>query len=245
MDALIVEDEKNSYEVLNSLIQNFCPLISSITWVKTVDEAVVRISKTVPEIIFLDVNLNDENGFDLLERVKPIVSSIIFVSAYSEYAIRAFKFSALDYLLKPLDIVELRSAVDRASKSVSHEQSQYSTFLRNIRAKSVDNFTLALPTFEGIIFVKVRDILYCQAESNYTCFYLLNKSKILVSYTLKHYEELLSESNFFRIHHAYLINLDYVKEFIRKDGGYVTMINGVKLEVAKRRREDFFDKFTS
>ena len=238
--ALIVDDEKNSCETLQSLLTDCCLDVSVVKYCQTIDEAVKAVELHHPNVVFLDINMKGENGFDLLERVKTIDFEIIFTTAFSEYAIKAFKFSAIDYLLKPIDVDELRAAVERVIKRKKAEApTRYEYLRQNLKMSDGQHFKLALPSSEGLTFIKISDIIYCEADSNYTTFFLTDGKKIIVSHTLKEYEEILSDYRFFRIHHSYLVNLDAIKQYVRGDGGHVVMINGAALDVAKRRKEQF------
>jgi len=238
--ALIVDDEKNSCETLQSLLTDCCLDVSVVKYCQTIDEAVKAVELHHPDVVFLDINMKGENGFDLLERVKTIDFEIIFTTAFSEYAIKAFKFSAIDYLLKPIDVDELRAAVERVIKRKKAEApTRYEYLRQNLKMSDGQHFKLALPSSEGLTFIKISDIIYCEADSNYTTFFLTDGKKIIVSHTLKEYEEILSDYRFFRIHHSYLVNLDAIKQYVRGDGGHVVMINGAALDVAKRRKEQF------
>lgn len=238
--ALIVDDEKNSCETLQSLLTDCCLDVSVVKYCQTIDEAVKAVELHHPDVVFLDINMKGENGFDLLERVKTIDFEIIFTTAFSEYAIKAFKFSAIDYLLKPIDVDELMAAIDRVIKRKKAEApTRYEYLRQNLKMSDGQHFKLALPSSEGLTFIKISDIIYCEADSNYTTFFLTDGKKIIVSHTLKEYEEILSDYRFFRIHHSYLVNLDAIKQYVRGDGGHVVMINGAALDVAKRRKEEF------
>jgi two-component system, LytTR family, response regulator len=190
----------------------------------------------------LDIQLQRESGFDLLLSLKTVDFAVIFTTAYSEYAVKAFKFSAIDYLLKPINIDELRSAIAKIGrKGTNHIEEKLGQLLQNLRTVS-DGYKLALPTADGLVFVKVSDILYCEASSNYTEITLPDNKRFVVSRTLKEYEDILSGQNFFRIHNSYLINLDKIKRYVRGEGGYVIMNNEKALDVSKRRKEAFLSR---
>lgn len=244
MKAIIVDDERNSCESLKVLLQDFCEDVQVADTCQTIAAAITSIKKHRPDVVFLDINMKGENGFELLEKMKPIEFEIVFATAYSEYAIRAFKFSAIDYLLKPIDIEELRSTIDkvRSTKRVETKQ-RYDQLIDNLKSPHNPAFKLALPSLEGLTFVKTSEIVYCKADSNYTTFFLTDGAKIIVSQTLKEYEELLFPYRFFRIHHSYLINLDSIKQYVRGDGGHVVMSNDVRLDVSKRRKDEFLSLF--
>lgn len=245
MKAILVDDEKTSCETLKVLLEEFCQNVEVKETCQTIDAAVVAIAKHKPDVVFLDINMKGENGFDLLSKIKDIDFEIVFATAYSEYAIKAFKFSAIDYLLKPIDVEDLRQAVAKVEKrKVPANAFKYNHLLENLKSANERNFKLALPSLNGLTFIRVSEINYCEADSNYTVFYMLDGRKLTVSTTLKEYDELLSPHRFFRIHHSYLINLDAAKQYIRGEGGQVVMANDVTLDVSKRRKEDFLQQFS-
>jgi two-component system LytT family response regulator len=210
-----------------------------------VAEGVQAIAQHQPDVVFLDIQMQRETGFDLLTKLNSIDFEVIFTTAHSEYAIKAFKFSAIDYLLKPIDIEDLQNALAK----VEHKQNQNSAgrlehLIQNLRTNTPENYKLALPTTEGLVFVQLNNILYCEASSNYTIIYT-PKNKYIVSRTLKQYEDLLGEHNFFRIHNSYLINLNAVKKYIRGEGGSVVLENDITLDVSKRKKEAFLSRITS
>lgn len=240
LKAVIVDDELKSRESLRILIEDFCEGVEVVALCQNVAEAIDAIRKNSPDIVFLDIQLQRETGFDLLEKIPNIAFSVIFTTAYAEYAIRAFKYSAIDYLLKPIDITDLQDAIKKVKKNETGniEDRIYSLF-ENLRSGNADAYKLALPTAEGLVFVKVNDILYCEAASNYTEIVMVSDKKHVVSKTLKEYEDLLGDRNFFRIHNSYLVNLAHIKKYVRGEGGYVIMDNDVSLDVSKRKKEGF------
>ena len=244
--AIIVDDELKSRESLKRLIGDFCQNVIVEATCQNIEEAVAAIDRLAPDLVFLDIQLQRETGFDLLARYKDFEFEVIFTTAYSEYAIKAFKYSAIDYLLKPIDINELRQALTNAEKRKSNSiTARVQQLLQNIRSGNVENYKLALPTSDGLVFVKTNDILYCEASSNYTQFTLSQNRKFLVSRTLKEYDDLLSGQNFFRIHHSYLINLDAIMKYVRGDGGYVIMNDNRSLDVSKRKKVAFLTRIGS
>ena len=243
ISCIIVDDEQKSRESLKILIEDFCEGVEVKALCQNVAEAMEGIEQFKPSVVFLDIQLQRETGFDLLTKVKTVDFDVVFTTAYSEYAIKAFKFAAIDYLLKPIDIQELKNAIEKvAKKAGSNISDRLEQLLGNLRSKSTDNYKLALPTADGLVFVKVNDILYCEASSNYTEIFLVNDKKYLVSRTLKEYEDMLTDQNFFRIHHSYLINLDCIKKYVRGEGGYVIMSNDKSLDVSKRKKEGFLSR---
>ena len=242
--AIIVEDEPKSRENLQILLSDFCKNVAVVGMAATVKEGLALIDAHQPDVVFLDIHMHKETGFDLLNQLPAINFEIIFTTAYSEYALEAIKFAAVDYLLKPIDIAELQNAVMKVEKKLekSFTKERFELLLQNFRLESSEDFKIALPSSNGLIFVNLRDILYCEAMSNYTYFYMKGGQKYLVSRTLKDYETLLEKHFFFRIHHSYLINLREVTQYIRGDGGYVLLPNGIQLDVSKRRKDAFLRK---
>lgn len=245
MKAIIVDDEPKSSETLKTLLHDFCKNVEVVAACQTIAEAAAAIAKHTPDVVFLDINLRGENGFDLLNKISSIDFEIVFATAYSEYAIKAFKFSAIDYLLKPIDIEELRNTIAKIErKQLRHQTEKYKQLLENLKPTNEKNYKLALPSVKGLTFVKTDEIVYCEADSNYTTFYLSNGEKIIVSQTLKEYDEMLTPHRFFRIHHSYLVNMNAITHYLKGDGGQVVMSNGTTLDVAKRRKEEFLKQFS-
>ena len=244
--AVIVDDEPKSLENLKIICEEFVSNISVIRLCRNVHDAMIAIKEHKPDIVFLDIQMQHETGFDLLAKIDDIDFEIIFVTAYSEFAIKAFKFSAIDYLLKPIDIEELRAAVAKVEQKRLGKTSRRLKILQdNLFDAAVDTSKIALPSADGLVFIKTNDILYCEASSNYTIFYTAENKKYVVSRTLKEYEELLSDHNFFRIHHSYLVNLKVIKKYVKGDGGYVVLTNDVTLDVSKRKRVDFLNRLST
>lgn len=242
LKAIIVDDELKARENLQILLQDFVQSVEVAALCQNISEAIEAVKLHSPEIVFLDIQLQRESGFDLLTKLKEINFEVIFTTAYTEYAIKAFKFSAIDYLLKPIDIEDLKKSVSRVEKRVGNNMtSRLTELVQNLKFGSNENFKIALPTLEGLVFVKVNDIVYCEASSNYTQIFTL-EGKYLVSKTLKEYDDLLSDHNFFRIHNSYLININSIKKYVKGDGGYVVLNNNISLDVSKRKKEAFLNK---
>jgi len=243
LNCIVVDDESKSRESLKILIEDFCEGVTVKALCQDVSEAMQAIAEHKPDVVFLDIQLQRETGFDLLDKLKDVEFEVIFTTAFSEYAIKAFKFSAIYYLLKPIDIQELKLALSKVEKRKGNVMSErLQQLLQNLRSGVSDNYKLALPTSDGLVFVKVGEILYCQASSNYTEITLTDGRKYIVSRTLKEYEDMLAEQNFYRIHHSYLINLNEIKKYVRGDGGYVIMNNDKSLDVSKRKKEGFLSR---
>jgi two-component system, LytTR family, response regulator len=245
LSAIIVDDEPKSLKNLKILAEEFVPGIQIVALCQTVDDALEAISQEKPDIVFLDIQMNNETGFDLLSKIKNITFEIIFVTAYSEFAIKAFKFSAIDYLLKPIDIDELKNAVRKVEeKKLGQIAGRLKILQENLVNPGSDNSKIALPSPDGLAFIKLNDIFYCQASSNYTKFHTGDNKQYMVCKTLKEYEELLLSHNFFRIHHSYLVNLNAIKKYVKGDGGYVILNNNVTLGVSKRKRGNFLERLS-
>ncbi|HEY9006201.1 LytR/AlgR family response regulator transcription factor [Ohtaekwangia sp.] len=243
INAIIVDDELKSRESLKILLEEFCDDVSVKALCQDVAEAIQAIQEHKPDVVFLDIQLQRETGFDLLTKLRDFDFEVIFTTAYSEYAIKAFKFSAIDYLLKPIDIEELKRALAKVEKRMGDSISvRLQQLMQNLKTTSSENYKLALPTSDGLVFVKTQDILYCEASSNYTEITVVDGKKYVVSRTLKEYEDMLSDHNFYRIHNSYLINLNAVKKYVRGEGGYVIMSNDKSLDVSKRKKEGFLTR---
>lgn len=246
--ALVVDDEKKSRESLRMLITEFCDDVEVVGTAGSIAETIEGINKFNPDVVFLDIRLRQETGFDLFKNLDEINFEVVFTTAYSEYAIKAIKFSAVDYLLKPIDIDELQYAVKKVRERIKAQEvprEKIDALLQNLKPNESSNFKIALPTAKGLMFVKLDEIIYCTGHSNYTEFYIKNRAKVVVSKTLKEYESMLSEYNFFRIHKSYLINLNEINEYIRGEGGYVIMNDNASLDVSKRRKESFLKEISS
>jgi two-component system LytT family response regulator len=247
LKALLVDDESKSRESLKILIEDFCTGVEVVGMAASVDEALKLTEENSPNIVFLDIRMNKETGFDFLNKCKKIDFQVIFTTAYSEYALDAIKFSALDYLLKPINIEDLKAAVAKAEDKLSglNLREKVDFLLQNFKVENSENFKLVLPTAEGLMFINFKDVLYCEASSNYTIFHMRDGKKYVVSKTLKEYEDLLGNYNFFRIHNSFLINLREVRKYIKGDGGYVVLSNEKSLDVSKRKKEMFLSKLST
>jgi two-component system LytT family response regulator len=245
MKTVIVEDEQKSREMLAGLILKNCPGIEIIGLAKDVNEGVELIKKHKPELVFLDISMPDGSGFDLLEKVQGQKFELIFATASDAHAIRAIKYSACDYLLKPIDVDELKAAVEKAKsrKLESNPGMENLQFLIQQLKRPDDNFQkITLPTGNAFEIVSLKDIIRCEADTSYTIFYLADKRKLMVSAGLKHYEELLPEADFIRVHHHHLINMNHVLRFLKVDGGYAVMSDGSQIEISRRKKDAFLEK---
>jgi len=241
--AVLVDDDSNLREGMKVLLSRYAPEIRILGEAENVTDAVSVIDGMNPQVVFLDIQLANGTGFDILEKLTEkngkIESQVVFITAHEQYAIKAFRFSALDFLLKPVDPEELQKVIEKIKNTVKKRDSfdHIDLLLENIR-KKVDSFKrIALSTTDGIHLFEISDIIRCESTDNYTTFYIKNNKPILISKTLKEYEELLAEHGFERIHQSHLINLAYLKSYIKKDGGYVIMSDNSNLPVSQRKKD--------
>ncbi len=234
--SFIVEDNPLALEMLSNDITNYHKELTIIGKANSVVTAAKFLQNQQPDILFLDIMLGDGTGFDLLEILPSLTSKIIFVTASDAYAIRAFKFAAIDYILKPYTNDDLENAIKKAKQQITPLQEQLS-ILKNA-VKNPNNLLekVSLHTQDKIIIVNITDILYCKSDNNYTTFYMENETKILVSKTLKYYADILKNLGFIRVHQSYLVNSKYIKEYIKSDGGYLLLNNNKSIPVSVRKR---------
>ncbi|MCK4406141.1 MAG: response regulator transcription factor [Bacteroidales bacterium] len=243
--TIIIDDEINAREIVAELLENYCENVSLIGQADSVESGLKVIRELKPELVFLDIKLTDGTGFDLLRQLENIDFKIIFITAYEEYAIKAFKFSALDYLLKPIDINELIESINKAEELIQQDNIslKLDTFFSNIDSISKKTKKIILKTTNNIHLVNINEIVRCESDRNYTHFYFLDKDKIVVSKTLKEYETLLSEYGFFRVHHSHLINLQCVEKLEKTNNNFVVMKDNSKVPVAFRKKEELIKLF--
>jgi two-component system, LytTR family, response regulator len=236
--SIIIDDEQHCVRSLLSDLQQHYPSIEVAATCSSAKEGIMAIKKINPDLVFLDVEMPWMNGFELLEVLGEIKFSIIFTTAHDEFAARAFRISAVDYLLKPIDADDLKAAIQKVEKKMEEGSNlqHISNLLRNMRQPSADQ-KIALPQREGYEFVDVSSIIYCQAEGAYTKVFIRDKKLMLISRTLGDVEELLPPEIFQRVHHSTLVNITYVSQFLRSDGGYVVLKSGEKLSVSKAKKD--------
>jgi len=238
--VLIIEDEVHQQELLVSHLQAF-PEFNVMDIASNINDGKVLLEKHAPDLVFMDVMLPPHTSFDLLNSLSSIPFEIIFTTSFEEYAVRAFRLSAIDYLLKPVDKEQLVSALEKfkQKKSVSDSAIHIKNLLTNLNVSQANLAKVALPTLTGFIFVPVKDIVRCESDNTYTTFFTLDKRKIIVSKTLKECEQMLADYHFFRIHNSHLINMDYVTEYLKGEGGVIKMTDGSHLDVSRRRKDEF------
>ncbi|MEO5643494.1 MAG: LytTR family DNA-binding domain-containing protein [Bacteroidia bacterium] len=244
--TIIVDDEEKSRVTLHNLITKHCPSLIVTDVCDSVASAVTSIGKNNPDVVFLDIEMPFENGFSLFEKIKNPSFNVIFTTAYDQYAIKAIKFSALDYLLKPVDVDELKAAIEKCAaknKPSSTRSDEFEMLLSALKLKS-KSAKIAVPTFDGLQMINANEIVKCIADESYTHITLTDGSKLVVSRILKEFEELLSDFNFLRVHNSSLINLTHVKKYIKGDGGYVLMSDGESVEVSRRKKNELLGRLT-
>ncbi len=237
--ALIIDDEADCRSALEIVLADYGPEVSLVESCSSAKDGLRAVLQHKPDLIFLDIEMPLMNGFDLLEQIKNLPVAVIFTTAFHHYAIKAIRYSALDYLLKPIDPRELKEAIDRYQLQKSRPgQDQFQFLIDKLSQKEHTLKKLAIPNMEGFRLVSVDDIIACEADDNYTHILLKNKNRITASRTLKDIQQLLSEyKNFIRVHHASLINLNEVSQYIRGEGGYLIMSDGSHINVSRNKKE--------
>ena len=238
LNLIIIDDMQNAREVIASIIRKSFKKINIVATADSVKSGIQAIKQHSPDIVLLDIQMHDGSGFDLLNKIKPLKFKVIFISAYEEHALKAFKFSALDYILKPIDSAELVTAIKKAEEALAQAGIEEGIdVISNNRDK--ESKKIVLKTSESIHVINVKDIIRCEADENYTSFFLNDTNRILISKPLKEYDELLTEYGFFRIHQSHLINLNYFKQFKKADGGFAVMSDGTSVPVSSRKKDLF------
>lgn len=244
--CILIDDESNSLEMTEWLLKTYCPEVTIEAMCNSAEKGIEAINKFKPDVIFLDIEMPHMNGFDMLEQFDRLFFDVVFTTAYDQFAIKAFKYSALNYLLKPVDPDDLKETIRRISeKKAAPTKDQIDLLMQSVRNVSKQPVSrIALTTSDGMIFVSTNEILYCQAESNYTSVVLDGGKKIVVSKVLKDIDETLSGGDFFRVHNSYLININHIRKFVRGDGGYVIMDDGTSIGISRSRRQEFMELFS-
>ena len=242
--TILVDDEADSRSVLQRLLETYCSQVTVVGTAAGVDTALPLIREKDPDLVFLDIEMIQGNGFDLLNKLQPFSFQVIFVTAFDEYAVKAFKYSAVDYLLKPVDIDELQSAVEKVTVRMQDrlDLSPIRTLLENVGAMQLSQQKMAIPTVNGLSFVAINNIIRFEAQGSYTVIYVTNGEPLMATRNIKEYEQLLPESIFCRIHNSHIINLQRIQKYQKGRGGVVIMEDGSEIEVASRRRQEFMQK---
>lgn len=240
--VMIIDDEKHCITTLQHLLKNFKDEVEVVATTQQSIHAKALIEEYKPHLVFLDIEMPIMNGLELLEQFTSLPFETIFTTAYDQYAIKALRLSALDYLLKPIDKQELNAALEKyKSKELLTTQEQVQQVKKITQQKIMD--TLALSTIEGLLFIKMKDIMYLEATSSYTTIFMSNGTKYLASKTLATFEEVMDEAIFFRPHKSYIINLKNVKQYIRGEGGEIIMENGTSISLSRNKKQQFLEMF--
>ncbi len=242
--AIIIDDERNSIEMLEWLLQTYCPEVQIAAMCDSGEAGMEAIARHRPDVVFLDIEMPRMNGFDMLEQIKHIDFQIVFTTAYDKFAVRAFRYAALNYLLKPVDPEDLQATIARLKEKIAAPSKQQMDLLfQHLMNRETPVERIALSTAEGLIFAQTKDIAYCRAESNYTYVVMADGQKVLVAKTLKEIDETLSGKDFFRVHNSYLVNINHISKFVRGDGGYIVMPDGTQITISRGKRDEFFQLF--
>lgn len=242
LTAVIVDDEEQQRKGLSALLQRRHPSINLLGTAEDVPTGIALIKDLAPQLLFLDIELKNLTGFDLLRALGDDRPHVIFTTAHESYAVKAIRFSALDYLLKPIDPEELSEAIGKAERAIvgSERPPMVDMLLKNID-RSTGERTIAVPVSDGLEVIHVNEIVSCESDSNYTTIHLRDKKKLVISRTLKDFEDILTEDHFIRIHNSFLVNTKHIKKYIRGDGGEVILSNEQNIPVARRKKQELLD----
>jgi two-component system, LytTR family, response regulator len=243
--TILVDDEPRGLNTLNKLLQAYCPQVEIVAECMDADSAKEKINLLQPQLVFLDISLPGKSGFDLLAELNALTFEIIFVTAHNNYMLQAFRYSAVDYLVKPIDEDLLVDAVARAGKRIALHtiSNSVATLLHNLpKEQAPQEMKLCIPSLKGFLVVEIKNILFCEASGSYTNFYLADNQILCTAKTMHEYDTLLADAGFVRIHKSYLVNLRHVKEYVRGEGGSVILSNGKEVEVSRRKKDSFINR---
>lgn len=244
LKAVIIDDEPDCVKLLSLQLKMYCPQVQVAATCTSSIEGLERIKEIRPGIVFLDIEMPVMNGFQLLEKIGNINFSLIFVTAYDQFAVKAFRFSALDYLLKPIDGKDLKAAVEKAALRNWPQQQQLGLLKQQLHdSEKILPDKIALPYQNGVTFAEIKQVVYCESENNYTRIHTADGNQYMVAKTLGDIQQILEERNFLRIHRQYLINLDHIKKYVKGEGNYVIMSNNQSIPVARNQKERLIEKF--
>lgn len=245
LKAIIIDDEQHSLKTTELLVQKNCDDIEIIGLTESPEKGIELIDKLHPNLVFLDIAMPVMNGFEMLQRVSYKTFDVIFTTAYDEYAIKAFKVSAIDYLLKPIDKTELIAAIEKVRVKIqkNEEYDKIDLLLKSVNSPGIKKEKIALPVDGKIQMIPFASIIYCESESNYTFVHLKDK-KLLLSKTLKEIERLIDHPDFFRVQNSFLVNLNHIKEYVRGEGGELVMSNGDEVRVSRNKKEQLLKLLT-
>ncbi|MGK0388296.1 MAG: two-component system LytT family response regulator [Maribacter sp.] len=247
MKTIIIDDIKKNREVLLELLTDYCPKVEVIGEAEDATSAYAIIKEKQPDLLLLDVEMPDGTGFDLLDKFDDVSFEVVFVTAHDRYALKAIKFCALDYILKPVDVKEFIQAIHRATEKLKERNfsANFSHLVQNMKNKNIRQHKIAIPIQEGFIFIEVNDILRCEADGSYTQVMLKSGKNIYATRKIKVFEDLLSDYHFFRVHRSYLINMNYIEKYHKGEGGYVVMSDGTTVDVSRRKKDDFLERLNA
>lgn len=241
ISAVIIDDESKARTTLKELLKSVCTDIQVIGEADGVASGLQLLEQTQPDVVFIDIQMNDGTGFDLLDKLPQLDCHIVFATAYEEFAIKAFRYHAMNYLTKPIDPDDLLEVCQKvkANKSDKLTKQNLDRLMQSMQHKKIENITLS--TNEGLIFLRLKDIIHLQSDGNYTYFHTKEDGRVMVSRILREFDNLLPEDLFFRTHQSHIVNIQEVRKFLREDGGYALMSDGAKVPVSRRKKEDFLD----
>lgn len=244
INAVIIEDEQSNVDILIHFLKTYCPQVTILGNAGAIPSAISLISSTKPDLIFLDVMLEDGTGFDLLDQIRPYIKNLIFITAYDDYALKAFRYSAIDYLLKPIQIDELIEAVKRVETKENEFpfQGKIDALLQQFSAQKSEEETIAISMVDKIEFIHTKDIVFLEADGKYSVFILENGKKLISSKNIGEYEKNLPVNKFCRVHHGYLINTQQISSINKTDGLFCQMKNGAQIPISRRKKEELFAK---
>ena len=244
--CVLIDDEMDSLEVMEMLLKTYCPQVEIVAICNSAKQGIAAINQFRPDVVFLDIEMPNMNGFDMLEQFDELFFEVVFITAYHQFAVKAFKYSALNYLLKPIDPDDLVETIRRIEKSrVPPLKEQMELLLQSVRQPANTTIArIALTTSYGMLFVDTKDIIYCESDNNYTTVKLVGGKKLIVSKTLKEIDDTLAGTDFYRIHNSYLIHLGHIRKFVRGDGGYVVMDDDTTVSISRTKKQEFLDLFS-
>ncbi len=243
LKVIIIDDEPDCVKLLALQLKMYCPQVQIVAECTASSDALVQIKALQPDLIFLDIEMPVMNGFQLLEALGTINFSLVFVTAYDKFAVKAFRFNALDYLLKPIDGKDLKVAVQKALLQKPNQQQLQAVKQQLHGGEKYHPDKIALPYQNGVTFTEIKNIIYCESDNNYTKFHMADGKQYTVAKTLGDIQEVLEERNFLRVHRQYLINLNHIKKYVRGEGNYLIMNNEANIPVARNKKEKLIEKF--
>ena len=244
--CILIDDESNSLEMMEWLLTTYCPQVKIEAMCNTASKGIEAINEYKPDLVFLDIEMPHMNGFDMLETFDELFFEVVFITAYQQFAIKAFRYSALNYLLKPVDPDDLVKTIEKIEKKkMPLLKEQIQLLMQQIHGHEKQTVQkIALTTSDGMLFVSTSDIIFCESDSNYTWVNLTDGRKILISKPMREIDETLSGPDFYRIHNSFLINLNHIKKYVRGEGGYVIMANDSHVSISRTKKQEFVDLFS-